>query len=50
MRLAEWLQKVTTFRCKFGAFMFLLMPFGLMNAPSGFQRMGCELFKDMDFV
>ena len=39
VRLSEEGKEMTTFVCRFGTFQFEVMPFGLMNAPSTFQRM-----------
>ena len=43
-------QKQTTFVCRYGTFQFEVMPFGLMNAPSTFQRMIDGAFKDLPFI
>lgn len=39
----EW---KTAFRCRFGYFEYLVMHFGLANAPSVFQNMMDDIFKD----
>ena len=44
MRLGD--ESKTAFLTKYGQFEFLVMPFGLCNASSQFQRMMCDLFKD----
>ena len=36
----------TTFRTQRGQFEFLVMPFGVMNAPATFQRLMNTIFKD----
>lgn len=41
---------MTAFKCKYGAFQFSVIPFGLMNAPAMFQQMVTELFGDLYFV
>lgn len=40
----EW---KTSFRTRYGQFEFLVMPFGLCNAPAAFQRMINDLFHDL---
>lgn len=39
----EW---KTAFRCQFGHFEYLVMPFGLSNAPAVFQSMMTDIFRD----
>lgn len=39
----------TAFRCFLGLFEFLVMPFGLVNAPATFQRMVDQIFGDLRF-
>ena len=48
--MAENCKEKTTFVCPFGTFQFEVMPFGLMNAPSTFQRMMDQLFRELSFV
>lgn len=40
----------TIFVCRFGTFLFDLIPFGLMNALSTFQRMMDQLLDGLSFV
>ena len=39
VRMADASKEMTTFITRYGTFQFEVMPFGLMNAPSTFQRM-----------
>ena len=39
----EW---KTAFRCRYGHFEYLVMPFGLINAPASFQAMMNEILKE----
>ena len=48
--MSEECKEMTTFVCRFGTFQFEVMPFGMMNAPSTFQRMMDQLFCHKDFV
>ncbi|GJR37634.1 DNA-directed DNA polymerase [Tanacetum coccineum] len=45
-------QEKTTFTCPYGTFAYRIMPFGLCNAPSTFQRCMTAIFCDMveDFM
>ncbi|XP_025984032.2 uncharacterized protein [Glycine max] len=40
-------QEKTSFTCPFGVFVYRLMPFGLCNAPTTFQRCMMAIFADM---
>ena len=37
----------TTFTCPYGTFAFIIMPFGLCNAPATFQRCMMSIFFDL---
>jgi hypothetical protein len=46
LRMREGDEHKTAFLTKYGQFEFLVMPFGLANAPATFQRFMNELFRD----
>ena len=50
VRLSEPCKEKTTFVCRYGTYKFEVMPFGLMNAPSTFQRMMDDVFRNLEFV
>ena len=47
VRIREGDEWKTSFRTRYGQFEFLVMQFGLCNAPAAFQRMVNELFQDL---
>ena len=47
IRIKEGDEWKTAFRTQFGLFEYLVMPYGLANAPAYFQRFINEIFKDM---
>ena len=46
IRMAEGHERYTTFRTRYGSFEYLVMPFGLANAPPTFQRMVNDMLHD----
>ena len=50
IRMAQQCKEMTTFVCRYGTYKFEVMPFGLMNAPSTFQRMMDTIFCGVPFV
>ena len=48
--MAEQCKDKTTFVCCYGTYKFKIMPFGLMNAPSTFQRTMDLVFRDLGHV
>lgn len=47
VRVAEQDIYKTAFRTRFGSYEYLVMPFGLCNAPATFQRLMNDIFSDM---
>ena len=45
--MAESDKQKTAFTCRYGTYQFTVMPFGLMTAPSTFQRMMNRVFFDL---
>ena len=50
IKLDESCKEKNTFVTRYGTFQFDVMPFGLMNAPSTFQRMMDHVIKDLPLV
>ncbi len=47
VRIAKGHEWKTAFRCRYGLYEHLVMPFGLMNAPATFQAMMNGIFQDL---
>lgn len=52
LRIAEGEEWKTAFRCRYGLFEYLVMPFGLCNAPATFQAFANDVLREYldDFV
>lgn len=50
IRISESCKEKETLVCQFGIFLFDVMPFSLMNAPSTIQRMMDIIFDHISFV
>lgn len=50
VKMAEAVKEVTTFVTRYGTFRLEVMPFGLINAPSNFQRMMDEMLMNLPFA
>lgn len=50
VRMADACKEMTTFVTKYGTYQFEVIPFGLMNAPSTFQRMMDTVLQGLSFV
>ena len=50
IKMEESQKDITTFATRWGNFRFEVMPMGLINAPSTFQRMMDEILKDIPFA
>ena len=48
--MAETHKDITTFTTRYGNFRFEVMPMGLINAPSTFQKMMDDILKDIPFA
>ncbi|MBW0530118.1 hypothetical protein O181_069833, partial [Austropuccinia psidii MF-1] len=47
LRIKAGDEHLTAFRTKYGSFEYLVMPFGLNNAPTSFQKLVNDIFQDL---
>ncbi|MBW0574224.1 hypothetical protein O181_113939, partial [Austropuccinia psidii MF-1] len=47
LRIKEGDEHLTFFRTKYGSFEYLVMPFGITNAPASFQNLVNDIFQDL---
>ncbi|MBW0537607.1 hypothetical protein O181_077322 [Austropuccinia psidii MF-1] len=46
LRIKEWDENLNSFRTKYGSYEYLVMQFGLPNAPASFQNIVNDIFAD----
>ncbi|MBW0568321.1 hypothetical protein O181_108036 [Austropuccinia psidii MF-1] len=47
LRIKEGYENLTAFRAKYGSYEYLVIPFGLSNAPASFQNLVNDIFTDL---